>query len=78
MVAVLLFALLELVTRRAGLTLSGQQVLAQCATLTVVLLILHDGSTLRHLTGLAPPVARLLQLLGWPAADQYGHPGALL
>jgi len=78
MVAVLLFALLELVTRRAGLTLSGQQVLAQCATLTVVLLILHDGSTLRHLTGLAPPVARLLQMLGWPAADQYCHPGALL
>jgi len=78
MVAVLLFALLELITRRAGLTLSGQQVLAQCATLTVVLLILHDGSTLRHLTGLAPPVARLLQLLGWPAADQYGHPGTLL
>jgi len=78
MVAVLLFALLELVTRRAGLTLSGQQVLAQCATLTVVVLILHDGSALRHLTGLAPPVTRLLQMLGWPAAEQYCYPGTLL
>jgi transposase len=78
MVALLLFALLELVTRRAGLTLSGQQVLAQCATLSVVVLVLRDGSTLRHLTGLAPPVAALLQTLGWPAADHYAHPGALL
>lgn len=78
MVALLLFALLELVTRRAGLTLSGQQVLAQCAALSVVVLVLHDGSTLRHLTGLAPPVATLLQALGWPTADQYCHPGTLL
>jgi len=78
MVAVVLFALLELVTRRAGLALSGQQVLAHCATLSVVVLVLHDGSTLRHLTGLAPPVAALLQALGWPPADHYAHPGALL
>ena len=49
MVALLLFALLELLTRRAGLSLSGQQLLAQCATLAVVVLVLHDGSTLRTL-----------------------------
>ncbi|HKC72742.1 MAG TPA: hypothetical protein VKF37_00875 [Chloroflexota bacterium] len=49
MVALLLFALLELLTRRAGLSLSGQQLLAQCATLAVVVLVLHDGSTLRPL-----------------------------
>jgi len=61
MVAVLLFALLELVARRAGLALSGQQILAQCAALSVVALVLQDGSTLRRLTGLAPPVAALLR-----------------
>jgi transposase len=78
MVALLLFALLELLTRRAGLALSGQQVLAPCAALSVVVLLLHDGSTLRHLSGLAPPLVTLLQALDWPAADQYCHPGALL
>ena len=74
MVALLLFALLELLTHRAGLSLSGQQVLAQCATLSAVILVLQDGSTLRHLTGLAPPVATLLQRFGWPPADRYVHP----
>ena len=74
MVALLLFALLELLPRRAGLSLSGQQVLAQCATLSAVILVLQDGSTLRHLTGLAPPVVTLLQRLGWPPADRYVHP----
>jgi transposase len=73
LVALLLFALLELVLRRAGLPLSGQQFLAQCAPLAVVVLLLHDGSMLRHLTGLAPPLATLLQRLGWPPADRYVH-----
>jgi hypothetical protein len=74
LVALLLFALLELVIRRAGLALSGQQLLAQCATLAVVVLVLHDGSTLRQLTGLAPPVATLLHTLAWPAPARYVHP----
>ena len=78
MVAVLLFALLELVTRRAGLPLSGQQVLAHCTALSVVVLVLQDGSTLRHLAGLAPPVAALLAALGWPPPERYCHPGILL
>jgi len=72
--ALLLFALRELVIRRAGLPLSGQQLLAQCAALAVVVLTLHDGSPLRQLTGLAPPVATLLDTLGWPPATHYVHP----
>jgi hypothetical protein len=76
LVALLLFALLELALRRAGLPLSGQQFLAQCAPLAVVVLVLHDGSQLRHLTGLAPPLATLLQALGWPSAERYVHPVA--
>jgi len=76
LVALLLFALLELALRRAGLPLSGQQFLAQCAPLAVVVLVLHDGSQLRHLTGLAPPLATLLHALGWPSAERYVHPVA--
>ena len=43
-------------------------------SLAVVVLVLHDGSTLRQLTGLAPPVATLLRTLGWPDAARYVHP----
>jgi hypothetical protein len=74
MVALLLFALLELLLRRAGLPLSGQQFLAACAPLSLAVLYLHDGTTLRHVTGLAPPVETLLQALGWPAAAAYAQP----
>src|SRR5579871_435398 len=52
MVVLLLFALLELLLRRAGLPLSGQQFLAACTPLSVVVLLLHDGSSLRQVTGL--------------------------
>jgi hypothetical protein len=71
MVALLLFALLELLLRRAGLPLSAQQFLATCAPLSLLVLVLQDGSSLRHVTGLAPPVAALLQAQGWPAAAAY-------
>jgi hypothetical protein len=74
MVALLLFALLELLLRRAGLALSGQQFFALCAPLSLVVLLLHDGSTVRQVTGRAPPVAALLQAQGWPAAAAYAQP----
>jgi hypothetical protein len=59
--------------RRAGLPLSGQQFFAVCAPLSLVVLLLHDGSSLRQVTGLAPPVEALLQAQGWPAATAYAH-----
>ena len=76
MVALLLFALLELLLRRAGVPLSGQQFFAACAPLSLVILQLHDGSALRQITGLPPPLAVLLQAQGWPAVPSYAHPAA--
>lgn len=73
MVALLLFALLELLLRRAGLPLSGQQFFAACAPLSLVVLLLHDGSTLRQVTGLAPPVDALRQAQGWPPPSAYAQ-----
>jgi hypothetical protein len=70
MVALLLF---ELLLRRAGLPLSGQQFLALCAPLALLVLLLQDGSARRHVTGVAPPVAALLQAQGWPAAAAYAQ-----
>lgn len=71
MVALLLFALFELQARRAGLPVSGQTLLAWCAPVAIVVLALPDGTTLRRLANLGPPVADLLRRLGWPAADCY-------
>ena len=67
MVALLLFSLLELLLRRAGVALSGQQFIAVCAPVALVILQLHDGTALRQVTGLPPPLATLLQAHGWPA-----------
>lgn len=71
MVALLIFALLELLARRAGLTQSGTTLLEQFATLSVLVLVFQDGSALRYVTGLAPPLATILQLLSFPPAERY-------
>jgi len=36
-----------------------------------LILVLHDGSVLRLVTGLAPPLAAILHALGFPPADRY-------
>jgi len=71
MVALLVFALLELLLQRAGMTISGRTLLAQFAPLTVLTLVFHDGSCLRRLTGLSSPLAAVLQALKLPPADRY-------
>lgn len=76
MVALLLFSLLELLLQRAGLALSGQQFFAACAPVSLVILQLHDGTALRQLTGLPPPLAALLQAHGWPAVPAPVQPFA--
>lgn len=71
MVALLVFALLELLLQRAQLTLSGRALIEQFAALTVLVLVFHDGSHLRRLAGLSPPLIALLQALELPPADRY-------
>jgi transposase len=71
MVALLVFALLELLACRAGLSQSGQTLVEAFASLAVVALVFADGSTLRRLSGLSPPLAAILQELGLPPAQRY-------
>jgi transposase len=71
MVALLVFTLLELLARRAGLDRSGQTLLDAFAPLAVVVLLFADGSTLRRLAGLSPPLATILQALQFPPALRY-------
>jgi transposase len=71
MVALLLFALLEWVARRAGVGQSGTVLLQRFAAVRVLVLAFADGSRLRRVTGLDPPEAELLRALGWPPATRY-------
>jgi len=71
MVSLLVYALLELLVRRAGLPLTGQRLLAQFAPLAVIVLVCNDGTSLRRLTGLAPPLIATLTALGWTNLDRY-------
>lgn len=71
MVALLVFALLELLAQRAGLGVSGQVLLAQVAALAVLVLVLRDGTVWRQATGLAPPLTDTLHQLGFPPAERY-------
>ncbi len=71
MVALLVFALLELLLQRARLALSGRTLIEQFAALSVLILVFRDGSQLRRLAGLSPPLADSLQALGLPPADRY-------
>ncbi|GAC1398221.1 MAG: hypothetical protein NVSMB65_16810 [Chloroflexota bacterium] len=71
LVALLVFALLELLARRALLTVSGTTLLEQFAPLSMLVLLFRDGTALRHLSGLAPPMATVLHALGFPPAERY-------
>jgi hypothetical protein len=71
MVALLVFALLELLAQRTLLAPSGTSLIEQFAALSILALVLRDGSILRRVTGLAPPLAAILQDLGFPPAERY-------
>jgi hypothetical protein len=76
MVALLVFALLEWVARRVGVSQSGTVLLDRFSEVRVLVLAFADGSRLRRVTGLDPPEAELLRALGWPPGTRYNvvHP----
>lgn len=71
MVALLVFALLEVLARRATLAQSGPTLLEEFATVSVLVLVFQDGSALRYVTGLAPPLAAILAAFSFPPAERY-------
>jgi hypothetical protein len=58
-------------SRPAGLSASDQTLLAEFASLAVVVLVCAEGGTLRRLFGLSPPMAVLLEELGVPPAERF-------
>jgi transposase len=71
LVALLVFALLEWVARRAGVPQSGTVLLERFSEARLLVLGFADGSRLRRVLGLDPPEAALLQALGWPPGRRY-------
>lgn len=71
MVALLIFALLELLARRVLLGQSATTLIEQFASVGILVLGLRDGTSLRRVTGLAPPLAAILQTLGFPPTERY-------
>lgn len=71
LVALLLFALLEWVARRAGVLQSGRVLLERFSEARLLVMGFADGSRLRRVLGLDPPEAELLRALGWPPAKRY-------
>ncbi len=71
MVALLIFALLELLARRALLPQSATTLIEQFASVSILVLAFRDGTSLRRVTGLAPPLAAILQDLGFPPTERY-------
>jgi transposase len=71
LVALLLFALLEWVARRAGIPQSGTVLLERFSEARLLVMGFADGSRLRRVLGLDPPEAELLRALGWPPGRRY-------
>ena len=71
LVALLAFALLEWLAQRAALDQSGRTLVALFAPLAVLVLTFKDGTTLRRLSGLSPPLAAVLRSLDLPSAACY-------
>jgi transposase len=75
LVALLVFALLEWQARRVLLPQTGTTLIEQFASLDILVQTFRDGSSLRRVIGLAPPMASILKALAFPPAEHYvaGH-----
>ena len=75
LVALLLFALLEWLARRAGEAASGTALFARFAEAAVLVLAFQDGTPLRRVIGVDWRYPLLLRDLGWPPLEHYaGQP----
>ena len=74
LVALLVYALIELQCRRAGIQRTASRVLAEFASLVVVVTRFADGTTLRYLSGVSPNQLDLLEVLALPPIQHYAIP----
>lgn len=71
LVALLVYALIELACKRVAVRRSAEALFAEFASLTVVATRFTDGSQLRRISGLLPRHADLLRALDLPPVDHY-------
>jgi transposase len=71
MVALLVYALVELECKRVAVRRSAEALIAEFASLAIVVTRFRDGSRLRQVSGLQPSQTNLLQALGLPPLEHY-------
>ncbi len=71
MVALLVYALVELECKRIAVRRSAEALFAEFASLAIVVTRFTDGSCLRRVSGLQPSQTNLLRALGLPPLEHY-------
>lgn len=71
MLALLVFSILEMQAKRNGIVMTGESILKQFQTMTVVYTIFKDGSCWRQVTPLTQFQSEFIQVLGLPEPDAY-------
>jgi len=71
MLALLVFSILEMQAKRNGLVMTGESIMKQFQTMTVVYTIFKDGSCWKQIAPLTQFQNKFIQALGLPNSDVY-------
>ncbi len=74
MLALLVFSILEMLAKRNGIVMTGESILKQFQTMTVVYTIFRDGSCWKQVAPLIQFQNEFIQALGLPDPDAYLEP----
>jgi len=71
MLALLVYSILEMEAKRANINMTGESILKQFQTSTVVYIIFKDGSIWKQIALLTPFQREFIQKLGLPDPEIY-------
>ena len=71
MLSLLVFSILEMLARRVGISMTGEGILKQFQTTTVVYTLFKDGSLWKQVTSLTQFQSEFIQALGLPDPEVY-------
>ena len=74
MLALLVFSILEMLAKRNGIVMTGESILKQFQTMTVVYTIFRDGSCWKQVAPLTQFQNEFILVLGLPDPDVYLEP----
>jgi hypothetical protein len=71
MLALLVFSILEMQAKRNGIVMTGERILKEFQTMTVVCTVFKDGSCWRQVAPLTQFQNEFIRILGLPESDAY-------